>query len=331
MAAAALDFRNLLGQDKARKLLQRSFQHERLSHAFLFRGPAGVGKKRAAATFAAYINCREPLADDCCGLCPSCRKFFSHNHPDFLDIRPDGASIKIGQIRELKQALSYPAFEARYRVVLLSEAHNLRRETANSLLKTLEEPPADTIIILTADESGSILPTILSRCQVVPFFSLPYALVGQTLAAESTISPEHGAVLAAVAAGSIGRARMLQEKKLLPFRQEIVEALMTLEADQAETVEVVLALAEKAVKLKENLLELFDLLKIWLRDLLFLQSSLPELVISRDCFPPGASIRQKWSPPELTRRLGLIDQARKQLERNCNRALVCEVLFFNLL
>jgi DNA polymerase-3 subunit delta' len=324
-------FRTLIGQEKAKDLLRRAGGYGRLSHAYLFRGPAGVGKKRAVLAFAAAINCLHPVEGDACGACASCLKFASGNHPDFSSILPDGAAIKINQVRALKKALGFPPLEARFRVVLLADVHTMRREAANSLLKTLEEPPADTMLILTGDEASTILPTIVSRCQVIPFFALPYEEVAAALQEEG-VPPAEAATLAAVTEGSLGRARLLAAKDLLTFRREIVETLLPLAPDAPEAVTAVFTLAERAAALKENLPELLALLRIWLRDLVLLASGMPSsLAASRDLADLLAAAAGRWQPEHLFVRLHQLEQANRYLRRNCNRAAVCEVLFFSLL
>jgi DNA polymerase III subunit delta' len=290
-----------------------------------------VGKKRAALALAAAINCANPVNQDACEDCPSCRKFRSGNHPDFLTVFPDGAAIKIKQIRTLRQSLAYPPHQAHRRVVLLADVHTMRREAANSLLKTLEEPPSHTILILTGDEAGTILPTILSRCQVIPFFALPYEQVAAALAQE-TMPAAAAATLAAVAEGSLGRARLLAGGDLLARRREIIEKLLPLQAGEPQAVTTVFALAEQAAELKEHLPELLMLLQIWLRDLLLLAAGLPSsLVISRDLIDLLAAAGGRWHQEQLLASIEQFAQARRYLQQNCNRALLCEVLFFGLL
>lgn len=322
----------ITGHPKAATLLARSLRSEKISHAYLFRGPDGVGKQEAATAFAAQLNCDHPDNNAPCRVCPSCRKFFSGNHPDLLHIEPDGAAIKISQIRELKKNLAFPPFEARFRVALLVNIHTMRREAANSMLKTLEEPPPDTVIILTGNETGSILPTILSRCQVIPFFALPYGEVAATLHNEDGISQEEALALAAAAEGSLGRARALQKSGLLNHRRQIVTTLLQYPANAPEAVEPILSLAEQAAALKENLPELLDLLRLWLRDLTIAGTGgSDDLITSRDLLPSFAEALHRWSITDLSQRFEHLAQAEKQLSRNCNRALVCEVLFFALL
>ncbi len=323
---------SLTTQPKAAALLGRALASGKLAHAFLFRGPAGVGKRAAATAFAARLNCPSPHADTACGLCPSCRKFFTGNHPDLLHIEPDGAAIKIGQVRELKKALTFPPFEARYRVAVLCDIHTMRREAANSLLKTLEEPPADTILILTGDEAGTILPTILSRCQIIPFFALPYAHLAKSLTDGEGLAAAAAFAIAAAAEGSLGRARELLRHDLPACRQEIVTALLAQPPAAPEAVERILALAERAAGLKEGLPDLLDLLRLWFRDLIVTRvGGAAELVTSRELIDFFEPALRRWSLDDLAARLAALDRAEKQLSRNCNRALVCEVLFFALL
>jgi len=326
-----LRFADLLGQDKAKDLLRRSLKQQRLGHAFLFRGPAGVGKKSLAMVFAALLNCQGPHTQEPCGRCPSCRKFASGNHPDFLLIQPEGAAIKINQVRELKKVLTFPPFEAPFRVVLLADVHTMRREAANSLLKTLEEPPEDTILILTADQAGLILPTILSRCQVIPFFPLACDLVAGRLVAEERVDPESAATLAAAAEGSLGQARLLLAKDLLPLRRELLETLFLLERETPAAVQAVSALAEKAARLKEDLDGFLELLKSWWCDLLLCSCQGRTVMVNQDLLHLLPAACQRWSPEELLARHAQVTRAQQQLRRNCNPTAVCEVLFFALL
>lgn len=329
-----IPFQSIIGQDKAKHLLAISFQRQKMSHAYLFRGPAGVGKKTCAQAFAALINCAAPGNDEVCGHCPSCLKFHSGNFPDLLQLELQGtaSSIKIDQIRELKKLLTYPPFEASFRVVLITDIHITmrRKEVTNSLLKILEEPPANTLFILTGDEAGDILPTILSRCQIISFYPLPYERVAQALMREK-IDQDTAITLSAIAEGSLGRARLLYQEELLPLRREIIENLLSLAPDHPDTVESVFRLAEKAAGMKDNLEELLDLLTIWLRDVMLAHKGLSARVISSDlraCLPEAC---RKWDFPVLAEKLQRIDRARRQLLHNCNRTLVCEVLFFELL
>jgi DNA polymerase-3 subunit delta' len=326
-----LKFSGILGQQKAKELLQRTVSRNKISHAFLFRGAPGVGKKTTAKAFAALINCLTPRNREACGLCSSCRKLKAGSHPDFMMVQPEGAGIKISQIRALRQALTFPPYEGRYRIALLTDIHTMRREAANSMLKTLEEPPPDTVLILTGEEATGILPTILSRCQVIPFYPLPVGMVAEALVQTRDLAPEPARTLAAVAEGSLGRAELLLETDLLTVRQEIIEKLTRLEPDDPRTIETVYQLAETAARLKENLPELLELLKSWLHDLTLTAHGITENLMNRDLLHSHPATGRRWNLMQLSAKIQKIAQAEKQLNRNCNRALICEVLFFGLL
>lgn len=327
-----IPLKTVIGQSQAKKFLQRSCERDRTGHAYLFRGPAGVGKKTLAMSFAAYINCLEPSGGDVCGHCSSCSKYASGNHPDLQHIEPEGAAIKISQIRELKKNITYPPFEASYRVILIPDVHATmrRKEVANSLLKILEEPPPQNIFILTGDEAGEILPTILSRCQIVPFYSLDYGDLADELQKDG-VERETASTLAAVAEGSLGRARQFLQHDLLPLRRRIVEQLLYLSPTHPDSIEVVFQLAEETAGLKENIDEILDLLSIWIRDVILAEKGLVEQVISRDVSDLLPAAVQRWSIEQLTGQLSSISNARKYLQSNCTRTLVCEVLFFDML
>jgi DNA polymerase-3 subunit delta' len=322
----------LLGQPKAVNLLQRALKSGRLAHAYLLTGPDGVGKATAARAVAATLFCREETAAAPCGACPGCQKFASGNHPDFLHIRPDGAGIKIDQVRELKKALAFPPLEARQRVTLLEEVHTMRREAANSLLKVLEEPPPDNLLLLTADDSEPLLPTIISRCQVIPFLPLPLEVTATILQRMHVDLDQEGArTLANFSGGSPGRTKGMDFAELLHLYRDILAALTGAHASEADRVETALALAARVAK-SDGLETLFDLLRLYCKD-----------AMAACCRPPAAGeetahpaqnlgrARERWNLPELSDTMQAIDFSLRGLARNCNRQLVCEVLLLKLL
>lgn len=329
---ALTKFSDVAGQETAKRILRLAFARQKTSHAYLFQGPFGVGKKTAARAFAAFLNCHVQGRNDSCGQCPACRKMVSGNYSDFMEIAPEAgkAQISIDQVRELKKSLSYPPVEAGYRVVMAPDIHQtmIRKEVANSLLKTLEEPPVKTVFVLTAVEAAGILPTIVSRCQVIPFYPLPYALVSAALSGEG-LPTDAAYAMASIAEGSIGRARDLARTDLLELRRAIVEGLLALSQTQAGAVEGVFSLAEKAAQHKEELVDLLELLKLWVKDLMILGvGGTEEYLVNHDLRHTLAPAAGRWSVEQLSDRLGLIGQAERQLRHNCNRAFVCEVLFW---
>lgn len=318
-------FSGLLGQEKAKLLLSRSLIRDRVPHALLFRGPDGVGKRLFAGMVAALLNCRQRTTGDTCGDCSSCRKFQTGNHPDFVVIGPDQGTIKIDRIRGLIRDLTYPPYESAVRVVLLEDIHTMRREAANSLLKTLEEPPEGNLLILTAESSKNILPTISSRCQVIPFFPLSLDDTVQVVQQKiKDLEKETAVLLARLSEGSPGRALLFKEMEMVETWKKVI----TVVRDSADApdggVSAMLRTAEKMADLKENLIPFLGLIRIWIRDML-----VPSPVDRQEAvaFLSGT---QGGQSKKLFEKLQAVDQAERELARNCNRTLVCEVLLFRL-
>ncbi len=315
-------FTQLFGQEKAKRMLSRSLAAGRIPHAFIFKGPEGVGKRLFARGVAAAVNCRDTKRLGACGICPSCKKFRSMNHPDFLVVSPEKGVIKIDRIRQLTRELSYPPYESAMRVVVLEDVQTMRREAANSLLKTLEEPPENNLLILTAEASQEILPTLTSRCQVVPFSRLSVDDTVAILLREG-IDREAGLLLARLSGGSPGKALLLQKTGMIESWRTLVSFLSDPTMDRDADVGELLRLAENMAGLKEELPSLLGLLKIWLRDLLL------EDVRNNGTEQHDSAVKS-WNSDELFAKLEAVDRAEKELFRNCNRSLVCEVLLFKL-
>lgn len=176
-----MGFTKIYGQKRAVTLLKAGFKTGRISHAYLFYGPQGVGKFKTATVFAQLLNCECPTEAEPCGLCSSCRKIASGNHPDLIVIKPDGASLKIEQMRALQEKVYFKCYEGKFKVIMIDEAHLLTVQAANSLLKVLEEPPAETVFILLADDLNKLPVTIQSRCQPLPFAYLDETVISKVL------------------------------------------------------------------------------------------------------------------------------------------------------
>ena len=289
--------------------MSRMFSSDRMAHAYLFRGPDGVGKRLCAHLVAARVNCARPDENGACGVCPSCRKCLSGNHPDLVSVSPINGTIKIDTVRELCRSLSYAPYESRYRVVVIEDIHTMTTAAANSLLKTLEEPPEQNLLILTAEASRELLQTVVSRCQVIPFHGLSLAQTVRVLKErQPELDGEEAELLAGLSDGSPGTALVLQKKDLTGSYHDVRELLETKRSSLAGVSDL-LACAEQLAGLKEDLVLFLGLLRMWVRDRMLEQ-------------PAGAAI---WR-----QQLESVDRAERQLARNCNRTLVCEVLLFNL-
>lgn len=193
--------------------LHRLHDERRLPHALLLAAAEGMGKQQFARAFAAWVLCREPAADGACGQCKSCHLLSAGSHPDLLWVAPEADGDKVSKVIKVEQARAVVDFAAQasqlqgWRVVVLSPAHALNTASANALLKTLEEPGRDTLIMLLTDQPMSLLATIRSRCQLLPLsqpdhaqaLSWLHAQVPEASEAETLLQLSRGAPLAALA------------------------------------------------------------------------------------------------------------------------------------
>jgi DNA polymerase-3 subunit delta' len=326
-----MPFSSIIGQPKAVNLLARALTGNRLAHGYLFVGPQGVGKTTTARALAAHLFCQTAGASSPCGHCSGCIKLKSGNHPDLSVIRPVGAGIKIHQIRELKKSLSFPPFEAETRIIIIEDAQTMGREAGNSLLKILEEPPPHNLLLLVAADSEPLLGTIISRCQVIPFMALP---VEQAVTIIRRNHPEFNAeeaeALAKLTGGCPGQAETLYNDEILLLHKECIQALLAEPGSQAESLEQALYLAGRLAERKDGLDQLFDLLALSFKENMI---ALLDQNTQADSDVPSVAregARERWNLQRLSAMVDAVDTARRQLARNCNRALVCEVLLLEL-
>lgn len=199
-----MKFSEIVGHRRSIEVLRRMYRRGRVPHALLFIGPEGVGKRMVAEAFFQYLNCPS-AGEDSCGLCPSCEKVTKGRHPDLHLLVPEGERIKIQQIRELAHMLYLRPLEARWRGAIIEGAERMTKEAANAFLKTLEEPPPQTLIVLITSRPEGLLPTISSRCQRIRFYPLSDEEVREVLEREG-VSPGDIELLLRLAEGSPGKA-----------------------------------------------------------------------------------------------------------------------------
>lgn len=332
--AERLCYSSLLGQERAKDIIARALIKERVPHAYLFRGPDGVGKKLFARGLAAAINCRNRKGAHACGVCVSCKKLISGNHPDYLVVESEKGAIKIDQVRKVCRELSYPPYESSTRIVVLEDVHTMRREASNSLLKTLEEPPKGNLLILTAESSSEVLSTITSRCQVVSFFGLTEDQTqeilgsGNHLALTHEMSAQDRFILARLAGGSPGKATLLATTSILSVWYQLRLILLDPMYKRESELGAVLSCAEEIASLKTDFEHLLAILRLWIRDHIFVLSGLEtESIESWGGREEGFS----WSLEDCYVALELLEDVEKKMVYNCNLALCCEVLLFKLL
>ncbi len=204
---------DMLGHRWAVDLLQAHVQQDRVRHAYLFAGPKGVGRRTLARRFAQALNCTEPPSPGvACGSCRDCRQFDQMQHPDLSLVQPEAGAmvVKVDQIRELQHRLHLAPYQARFRVALLLQFEKATASASNALLKTLEEPPSQVVLLLTAESGELLLPTIVSRCEVVRLRPLPVDEIRAGLQEQWGVEANEAVRLARLSQGRPGFARYLQ-------------------------------------------------------------------------------------------------------------------------
>ncbi|MCQ9207834.1 MAG: DNA polymerase III subunit delta', partial [Omnitrophica bacterium] len=223
-------FKDIKGQEKAVEFFRNSVSKDRLAHAYLFSGPQGLGKTLLAQNLAKFLNCENPVKKessliDCCDRCSSCRKIEGSNHPDvhWLETTGRSAKISIDQIRLMQKEISLKAYEGRFKVFIIQDAQRITEEAANCLLKTLEEPPDSSLVILTCTNISGLLPTIISRCQIIKFFPLDYDTIKEILISDYALDQRYVHFLSAASEGRIGRALSLKEDDSFAKKNRIID------------------------------------------------------------------------------------------------------------
>jgi DNA polymerase-3 subunit delta' len=314
------------------KLLQTSLsgrQAGSLPHTCLFEGPDGIGKRRAASEFAKALNCeRSGRGDfyDACDECPACHRANAGNHPDIVQINASGAFIKIDQIREVQAAIFLKPFMGRKKVYLIDEADRMNQESANCFLKTLEEPPADSILILISSRPFSLLPTIVSRCQRLKFYALEAAEIERYLISKRGLTNENAQMLAAV---SLGRLGIALEASVEDTREELAEFTRLLSPDALQqSIKINEAASHWSTDIDTTRKALLWI-SLWLRDRIFFKISSD----GNNLFYRPLLGESPGAPMNLSRALDcfrFIGEANRALNRNINRQLVLEVLLTEL-
>lgn len=325
------------GHDKAIRSLERALAEDRLAHSYLVTGQKQVGKTTLAFDIARALNC---LSDDRpCGECRQCERISSGLHPDVRLIGLETARsgrlrtlISIDQVREVQRDASLLPYEGRSRVFIFESAEKLSEEAANSLLKTLEEPPESVVIILLASDAGAVLPTILSRCRRVDLRPVPAQTIADFLSESGATDPDHAREIAGLAAGRIGWAIEAAEdpsllesiSETLDVVEEMLAAPLTDRFDYAER------LAGRFSADREGVFAELDLWLSWWRDALLTGQRKPELIVNASRADKFASVAESVPAESVTATLNALRRAKFLLERNVTPRLAIESVMLTL-
>ena len=323
-----MSFKNITGQDRQIGILVNALKGDTLAHAYLFTGIPGIGKTTTAYALAKALHC-EVTRNDFCDACSSCKKIDQVIHPDLVLIEPEGYAIKINQIRKMQEQVSYTSYGGHHKVVLIDAAERMNIQSSNCLLKTLEEPPPHTVLILLTSVPYQLPSTIRSRCHRVMFQPLPETLIEEALTKQcGEEDGEKLQLIASLAGGSLGSALRWTENGLIQERKELLETLSR--ADTCSPTSL-FTCAELLGEDKELVREKLTVITWWLRDLLLLKATSQENhLINKDLIDEAWDVISRSSWFNLFEQAQVIHEVKIAVESNVNVRLAMETMLFKL-
>lgn len=260
-----MDFDKVLGQERQIEALKSAIKNKNISHCYLFEGEKGLGKRNLALAFSKTLLCKEGGSEPC-NRCNSCIKFDKSNHPDFKILSPEKGSIKNDEIEKIIKSMATAPFESSRKVFIIDDSDKIRMDIQNKLLKTLEEPPEYINIILVTSSANKLLPTILSRCQIIKFYPLDTSKIIDLLMENYGIHEDRAKFIAGFAKGSVGKSiELANSGDFFQKREEVIKVIDSIiKGDKTKALTSMDFFNEN----KENIEEILDIILYWFRDLL---------------------------------------------------------------
>ncbi len=307
--------------------LDRAVSADRPAHAYLISGPPHIGKATLARSLALALDCQAAESARPCGQCRSCQLITAGKHPDVQLIEPDGARVKIDQVRALQHDLALRPVEGRYRVAIFDQFEAATIEAQNALLKTLEEPPDYVVLIVLASDPELLLPTIVSRCQQVPLRPLTLAQVRDALIDQWNVEPNQANLLAHLSGGRLGWAvTAANDSSIMPARAKYLDDLQALlKANHVAR----FAYAEDLTKKSDLARDAIDLWRTWWRDVLLAGSGSSAELINIDRADQIQELAQRVDLNQAKAAADACGRALWQMDKNVTPRLVVEVLLLD--
>ncbi len=319
-------FGSLIGQEVVVKQLQQAINSGRVAHAYLITGAPGSGKRTLALAFAQALFCQE-RQDSACGECRNCNRISAGNHPDVTIIEPETGRLRINQIRGLRDKFALQAYEGGWKIGMVIDAETMTEPAANSLLKLLEEPSGQAVIMLLSTSPSMLLPTIVSRCQIIPMRRLPRIRIASFLEDEYHVPPKTAMVVAGLADGRLGQAIEMASTEKLIWRDRVL-AMVTCETGRGLEALRLAAMLDSEPDAIEFCLQV---LIAWLRDLLLVASGCPEeMIVHQDRYDDLLAESMKYDEPAIRKAVFQVEDARRALDANANRRLTLDTLLYQM-
>ena len=321
-----MPFAEIIGHERIVEVFRRSVRSGKTSHSYIFEGIPGCGRRKTALALIQALFCTA-VDDDACGVCASCRKIAGGNHGDihFIEPLPDKRDISIEQLRDLQRELSLRPYEGPRKACIMEPAERMSVNAANSLLKTLEEPPGNALIILLTGNADMLLPTIRSRCQVVRFAPLPPEHV-KLLLERNGMEGASAALLAQMADGSMQRALELDDDELAVRRELLLKHLSAIDLGRIASV---FDASEELAGNRDEALETLDMLLSFYRDVIHLTAGCGE-IINTAIRPALETLARGLSLDRALQVASDVMETRRAVQRNANVKLALDHLFMKM-
>ena len=304
-------FEKIRGQRFAKKYLSNSIKSNMISHAYMFEGPSGVGKNTIARELATTLLEMENL----------------FNSPDYIEITPDGNSIKIAQIRKLQSDILVKPYKS-YKIYVIDEDQKMTVEAQNALLKTLEEPPKYAIIILITNNKESLLDTIKSRCEIIKFTPIPLVEVADYLT-QTGVDKNRASLLANFSRGSMQKAIELSESEDFHIMRDEVQKYV--ETFLTGSMLDIMDIQNSIEKYKDNITNVLDLLVNYFRDIIMVKENVDSsMIINLDRLVFIKNMSTKITYSQLSKIIDIIEETKNKLRSNCNFNISIQVMTLNI-
>ena len=322
---------DMSGHEWAVQLLSDHIAQGRTRHAYLFTGPHGIGKRTLALRFFQALNCLAPPAPgQFCGACSSCTRIQQMQHPDLdtLQAEQEGGTLKVDRIRSLQRNLALTPYDARTRMALLLRFEEANPSASNALLKTLEEPSPHVVLVLTAVSPESLLPTIVSRCEVLRLSLSPLRAVSDYLQKYKGLPAEQALLLAHLSAGRIGYASKLHEEpdRLEQRRAWLDDLIQLLNSSRVRR----FSYADTLSKDKDLARQVLQLWLSYWRDVMLRTVGASAPVLNRDREDEIEDLSGKLDVIEASKTVKALERTITQIENNVNPRVAIEVLLLDL-
>jgi len=323
-----MGFSKIVGHKRQIEFLKKAIVNNHLSHGYIFDGEEGLGRRLVAIEFIKAVYCLEH-ENDACGVCANCVKIDTGNHPDLLMIEPEGNSIKNKQVEELQSFISMKPYESSMKTVIVARGNTMTTSAQNRLLKVLEEPAGEVMIIIISENVEGLLPTIKSRCQRMRFNKLSREEIEGYISKNYSLEQEDLTAVAIFSEGSIGKAVEFVDSDVFQIgRKNILELIYAMHKKDLIKVFEVCEIFEEQ---KENILQLLDFMILLYRDILFLNEVRDvEVLINFDLKEDIKALTRIVPEEKIIRYIDLIEECKSALSSNVNTKIAIETLLFNI-